>query len=54
MKIKQKSDKWVSIIAGAILVGILGAIFAIYYFAQNYAPCWLYSVKDAPVRCVNR
>ena len=50
---KRTSDPWwVKTLAVVIVLAVLAVIFGLVFAVRVYAPCWIFPLKEAPVRCL--
>lgn len=50
---KRKGDPWwIKALAILVVAAFLAAIFSLVFAVRVYAPCWMFPLKEAPVRCL--
>lgn len=49
---KQNDDRQVKILAALILVAMFAALLAVRWAILTYTPCSVFTVAEAPVRCL--
>lgn len=49
---RKDDDKLIKVLAALIIVGILAASIAARWAVLTYAPCGMFTVAEAPVRCL--
>jgi hypothetical protein len=49
---KRNDDKYIKLLTALLMVAILAACISVRYVVLRYAPCSMFTVAEAPVRCV--
>lgn len=51
-RVKHSADIGIHLLGIAAVVLLLAVIVGATWLINTHAPCWLFQLKDAPVRCV--
>jgi hypothetical protein len=49
---RDKEDRAVKVIAAAIVALLLVVVLGLSFAVRVYAPCWMFPLREAPVRCL--